>query len=280
MFIAEISSNHNRDINRCIEFINKSKEIGFDAVKFQLFQIDKLFSNEILDKSKIHRDRSKWELPYEYIKILSKECKKLKIKFGVTPFYLEAVDKIEKYIDFYKIASYELLWLDLIKKCSQKNLPIILSTGMANLKEIDDAVKILKKNKSNFSLLHCVSQYPAADKDLNLSVIKNLKKLYNVKIGWSDHSNSKDVVLSACLKWQAEIIEMHLDLDKKGFEYKKNGHCWLPNEAKEVIHICKNSKNFDGNGIKKHAKSEKDERMWRADPIDGLRPLRRIRKKF
>ncbi len=127
-FISEISSNHNSNLKRILKLINVSSKIGFDIVKFQLFKIDKLFSKEILFKSKNHRDRKKWELKEKYIPILAKECKKNKIKFCVTPFYLEAVDIIKPYVDFIKIASYEILWEDLLIKCAKTKKPIIIST--------------------------------------------------------------------------------------------------------------------------------------------------------
>ena len=202
-FISEISSNHNSNLKRSLKLINVSSKIGFDIVKFQLFKIDKLFSKEILFKSKNHRDRKKWELKEEYIPILAKECKKNKIKFCVTPFYLEAVDIIKPYVDFIKIASYEILWEDLLVKCAKTKKPIIISTGMANMKEVINAVKILKKNGAKkIIILHCVSNYPAKLKSLNLSAISTLRKKTKLDIGWSDHSAKSLVVYKAIQKWK------------------------------------------------------------------------------
>ena len=118
-FISEISSNHNGNLKRSLKMIKLSADIGFDIVKFQLFKIDKLFAKEILDKSKDHRNRKKWELNEKHIPILAKQCKQNKIKFCVTPFYLEAVDVIKPYVDYIKIASYEILWKDLLIKCAK-----------------------------------------------------------------------------------------------------------------------------------------------------------------
>jgi N-acetylneuraminate synthase len=109
-FIAEVSSNHSRNIDRTIEFIDSASKIGCDAVKFQLFKIDKLFAPEILRNSKHHRERKQWELPLKFLPVLSKRCKEKKIQFGCTPFYIDAVKELEPYVDFYKVASYELLW--------------------------------------------------------------------------------------------------------------------------------------------------------------------------
>ena len=145
-FIAEVSSNHSRNIDRALEFIDLASQIGCDAVKFQLFKIDKLFAPEILKKSKQHRDRIQWELPLEFLPLLSKRCKDKDIQFSCTPFYLDAVQELEPYVDFYKIASYELLWDDLLIACALTEKPVIISTGMANLDEIKHAQKLLRSN--------------------------------------------------------------------------------------------------------------------------------------
>ncbi len=277
-FISEISSNHNNSLKRSLKMIDVSAKIGFDIVKFQLFKIDKLFSKEILDKSKKHKERKKWELREKYIPILAKECKRRKIKFCVTPFYLEAVDIIKPYVDYIKIASYEILWRDLLIKCAKTKKPIIISTGMATIHEVENAVKILKKNGAKkIIILHCVSNYPAKLNSLNLSAISSLRKKTRLEIGWSDHSAKNLVVYKAIQKWKASYVEMHIDLDGKGFEYK-SGHCWLPENAKELINFVKKDKIVDGSGKKKPNIAEMHERKFRADKIDGLRPIRKYRK--
>lgn len=277
-FISEISSNHNSSLDRSLKMIKISSELGFDIVKFQLFKIDKLFSKEILDKSKEHRDRKKWELNENFIPILAKYCKKKKIKFCVTPFYLEAVDIIKPFVDIIKISSYELLWEDLLIKCAKTKKPIIISTGMANLKEVKNSIKILKKNGAEkIIVLHCVSCYPPSLDSLNLSAIKTLKKETRLDVGWSDHSANKLVVYKAIEKWGASYVEMHLDLDGKGYEYKKDGHCWLPKDAKDLINFIKLNKMIDGHGVKRPDFKEFNERTFRADPSDGLRPLKKYR---
>lgn len=279
-FISEISSNHNGNLSRSLKMIKLSADIGFDIVKFQLFKIDKLFAKEILDKSKDHRNRKKWELNEKHIPILAKQCKKSKIKFCVTPFYLDAVDIIKPYVDYIKIASYEILWKDLLIKCAKTKKPIIISTGMANMDEVINAIKILKKNGANkIIILHCVSNYPAKIKSLNLSAINTIRKKTKLTTGWSDHSNNPLIVSRAIEKFKSSYVELHLDLEGKGYEFK-SGHCWLPSKAKNLIFYIKNQKQIDGNGIKIPIKSEKKERNFRADPIDGLRPIKKFRKKY
>ena len=278
-FIAEVSSNHSRNIDRCIKFIDIAASIGCDSVKFQLFKIDKLFAPDILKKSHEHRKRKEWELPIEFLPLLANRCEEKGIQFGCTPFYIDAVQELEPYVDFFKIASYELLWDDLLIACALTKKPIIISTGMANLNEIKHAVEILKKNNCKPIILHCTSAYPAPYTQSNLSAIKTIRDATRCEVGWSDHTVDSGVIHRAINKWGAKIIEFHLDLEGKGEEFEA-GHCWLPDQIGQVIKDTKHALASDGNGIKVPLPSEIPDRMWRTDPSDGLRPSKSIRKKF
>lgn len=280
VFVSEVSSNHSQDLNRAKEFIKVSSQIGCQAVKFQLFKIDKLFSPEILAKSKTHRDRKEWELPIEFLPELSSYSHKLGLLFSCTPFYLEAVKELEPYVDFYKIASYELLWDELIIECAKTGKDLVLSTGMATLDEIEHAVEVFKRHSnSKLTLLHAISGYPTPVNEANLKAIKTLRDKFKLEVGLSDHSVSKDVITRSIYKWDASMIEFHLDLDENGAEYK-SGHCWLPNQMKDTIDGIKNGFLADGTGEKVPAPSEIDDRLWRADPSDGLRPFKELRETF
>jgi N-acetylneuraminate synthase len=279
IFIAEVSSNHSRNIERAIEFIDCASKIGCDAVKFQLFKIDNLFAPEILKNSKEHRDREQWELPIEFLPILAERCKEKKIQFSCTPFYLDAVKELYPYVDFYKIASYELLWDDLLIACALTKKPVIISTGMANLDEINHAVDVLRKNGCEPKVLHCTSAYPTPFDEVNLSAIETIRKATGCEMGWSDHTVNSGVIHRAIHKWDAKIIEFHLDLEGKGEEFN-SGHCWLPRNIEYVIKQIRDAEKTDGNGIKEPAPSELPDREWRTDPSDGLRPFKSIRKTF
>ena len=279
-FISEVSSNHSSDLDRCIAFIKESSRINCDAVKFQLFKIDQLFAKEILDVSQEHKSRKKWELPNSFLGPIFEECKNHNIQFACTPFYLDAVDELFPFVDFYKIASYELLWDDLIIKCAETKKPLIISTGMATMEEIQHAVQIAKQaDVSKLTLLHCSSAYPTPIACANLSAIATIRDKTRCSTGWSDHTVSKAVLLRAIQKWDASVIEFHLDLDKEGAEFS-TGHCWLPEDIQEVISLTKESYLADGNPIKVPNKLELHERGWRADPIDGLRPIKKTRDEF
>jgi len=279
-FIAEVSSNHNQDLERSKKFIKTAADIGCDGVKFQLFKIDKLFAPEILRKSEKLRKRKNWELPIEFIPDLADYAHELGIKFSCTPFYLEAVDILAPYVDFYKIASYELLWGDLLEKVARINKPVVLSTGMAILDEVVIAVnKLRKSGRENLTILQCVSGYPTPPSEVNLSAIDSLRQECKCDVGWSDHSVSPAVIYRAVHKWGASMIEFHLDLDGTGEEYK-TGYCWLPEQIKTVIETVRLGFKSDGTGEKVPTPSELEDRGWRADPSDGLRPIKSIRDKY
>tara|TARA_B100000963_G_C22619139_1_gene668948 strand:- start:1738 stop:2619 length:882 start_codon:yes stop_codon:yes gene_type:complete len=285
ILIAEISSNHNSELERALEMIRVAANLGFDAVKFQLFKIDKLFSKEILDKSKLHRQRKNWELPLEFVYKLSDLSRSLGLKFGCTPFYLEAVCELEPYVDFYKISSYEILWLKLFEVCCNTGKPIIFSTGMANIQEIKNVLAIVSKGKTkDITLLKCTSEYPCKPENVYLKSLETLKKITrtfnpSIKIGLSDHTRSLGVILRAIHRYEVNAVELHIDLDKKGVEFKP-GHCWLPEEIKLLVELVTDGQKADGTVYLGPTESEKKERLWRSDPIDGLRPLIEIRENF
>jgi len=278
-FIAEVSSNHSRDLSRAIAFIDAAASVGCNSVKFQLFKIDKLFAPEILKKSKLHRNRRQWELPLDFLPVLSNRCKEKKIQFSCTPFYLDAVKELEPYVDFYKVASYELLWDELLVACAKTRKPIIISTGMANLDEIKHAIRVLRDNGCEPTVLHCTSAYPTPYKEANLAAIETIRDSTGCDVGWSDHTVNPGVIHRAIHKWNVKVVEFHLDLDGKGEEFE-SGHCWLPNEIGPVIEQVRQALDADGDGIKEPAPCEISDRLWRTDPSDGLRPLKSIRSSF
>lgn len=280
LLIAEISSNHNRDISRALELIRAAHRSGANAVKFQLFEVKNLFSPEVLESSPQHLERKAWELPRDFIPRLAEETRALGMLFGCTPFDLEAVKFLEPHVDFYKIASYELLWLDLISSAGRTGKPVILSTGMATESEVAAGVNALRRSGSGeIALLHCVSAYPAPIGETNLRAIETLRRVFGVQSGWSDHTHDPAVVLRAINRWDASIIELHFDIDGQGYE-SSGGHCWLPEELLNLTKSIGNGAILDGTGEKTPAPSELSDVNWRADPSDGLRPLRSFRPRL
>jgi sialic acid synthase SpsE len=278
LFVAEVSSNHHRELERCFRFIDTAAAVGCDSVKFQLFRIEELFARDILEKSAIHRARKDWELPVEFLSPLSARCRERGIQFSCTPFYLKAVEELLPHVDFYKIASYELLWNDLLTACAGAGKPVVLSTGMATMDEIQGAVETLRAAGCvDLTLLHCVSGYPTPPDQCNLAAIRTLADTFNCKTGWSDHSVSPAVIYRAVHRWHAGMIEFHLDLEGEGEEFK-TGHCWLPDQIEQVIATVREGFSSDGSGEKVPVAVELPDRDWRADPDDGLRPFRNVRE--
>ena len=230
-FVAEISANHCGDFQLAKKLIKCAKVNGADAVKLQTYTADTmtLKSNKKYFKIKqgLWKGYNLWNLydkartPLEWHKKLFQYGKSLGIKVFSTPFDDSAVDFLEKLnCPFYKIASFEMTDLNLVKKVSQTKKPIIISTGMANLQEIETTFKVAKKSGAkDITLLYCVSNYPSSINDFNLNNIKILKNKFKCKVGISDHSTDNRVAIAAIASG-AEVIEKHIALDnqKKGLD--------------------------------------------------------------
>lgn len=278
--VAEVSSNHHRDLERCLDFIRTAAAIGCDAVKFQLFRVRELFAPEALRHNPRLLAREAWELPVAFLPDLAKACAQAGIRFSCTPFYLEAVEELLPFVDFYKVASYELMWDDLLQACARTGKPVVLSTGMATLPEVSHACSILRRaGCRDLTLLHCVSSYPVKPEDCNLAAIATLRDSCHCPVGWSDHSVDPGVIFRAVHRWGATMVEFHLDLEGQGAEFS-SGHCWLPEAMRGVIAAVRTGMRAEGDGRIAPAPSEMEEREWRADPDDGLRPLRDTRKRL
>lgn len=230
-FIAEISANHCGNFNLAKKLIQCAHLNGADAVKLQTYTADTMTANSNKEYFKIKEGLWKgfrlWDLynkahtPLKWHKDLFRYGRSLGIKVFSTPFDDTAVDFLEKLnCPIYKIASFEMNDLNLVKKISRTKKPIIISTGMASLAEIEETVNTAKKNGArDLTLLYCVSNYPSKLSDFNLNNIKILKNKFNCKVGISDHSNDNRVAI-ASIACGAEVIEKHIALDnqKKGFD--------------------------------------------------------------
>jgi N-acetylneuraminate synthase len=165
----------------------------------------------------------------------------------------------------------------LLEACARSGKPVVLSTGMATMDEIVAAANTLKSaGARDITLLHCVSAYPTPADEANLSAIAAIGEATGCAVGWSDHTRRPAVIERAVHRWGARVVEFHLDLDGEGAEYA-SGHCWLPDEIAPVIARIRESTVADGTGFKGPQPAEIADRDWRADPSDGMRPLRHIR---
>lgn len=223
-FIAEISGNHNGKIENALKLIRLAKEAGADAVKLQTYTPDTMTIKCDQDYFKVKGglwdnytlyDLYQWaHTPWEWHEELFAEAKKLGITCFSSPFDETAVDFLEGFnVPAYKVASFEVADLLLIEKIAQTKKPVIISTGMANKKEIGEAIDTIRKYHDNLVVLHCVSGYPTPVEQSNINTISTIRNDFNVLTGLSDHTLSctagiASVALGSCL------IEKHFIDDR------------------------------------------------------------------
>ncbi len=223
--IAEISGNHNGSLERAKELIKSAKDNGADCVKLQTYTPDtmtiKSSKEDFLITTGLWAGYNLWDLydwaqtPFEWQEALFKYAKEINITCISTPFDETAVDLLEGLdCPFYKIASFELTDLPLVRYVAETQKPMILSTGMANEEEIQDAVDIVKKyGCGDFVILHCVSGYPTPVEQINLDTINLLKERFNCPVGLSDHTLGNESALVA-IAYGAKVIEKHFTLSR------------------------------------------------------------------
>lgn len=224
--IAELSANHNNDFELAKRTIAAMKESGANAVKFQTYTADSLslnVDNEYFGplKNGLWKGQRPYEvfkeaaMPYKWTPVLAEYAISLGMNWLSTPFDFEAVDFLESInIPAYKIASLEIMDIPLIKYVAEKGKPIILSTGIAKLEDIELAVETCRSVGNNdITVLKCTTAYPTPYEEVNLNVIPVLQKVFNVKVGLSDHTMGHTVPLGA-VALGAQIVEKHFILDR------------------------------------------------------------------
>ena len=221
--IAEIGNNHNGSLNNALELIKTANDIGVDAVKFQVKNIEKSFSQELLDSpyvtensfGKTYREHKQaLEFSKEQLVEIYEFSRKLGIICFSTPFDTDSVDLLETVDNpIYKISSFHVTDMPLLEKVSKTKKPIIMSTGMSSIDEIDKAVELIRNYNDQLILLQCTSCYPTDDKDVNLAVIPSLRNRYSCPIGYSGHERGLAICTSA-VTLGACVIEKHFTSDR------------------------------------------------------------------
>ena len=219
--IAEIGINHNGDLKIAKELISNAKKAGFHSVKFQKRTIDKVYSKEILDSPRESPWGATQREQKEGLEFGKKEydeidsyCKELNINWFASPWDIDSLIFLDNYnLEFIKVASAMVVDQDLLEEIAKRKKYTFISTGMCTIKQIDEAVNIFKKNNCKFELMHCVSTYPANDKDLNLLTIPALQKKYKTKVGYSGHENGT-VISSAAIMYGITSLERHITLNR------------------------------------------------------------------
>lgn len=268
--IAEAGSNHDRDLDQAFRLIDVAVEAGADAVKFQTYSAESMYSKktpkpQYLKKKELSaKDESLWdvikriEMPREWHPKLADYCAKKNIIFMSTPFDLRAVDELEGVgVLAYKIASFEITHLPLLEKVGKTGKPVILSTGMADLPDIERALGIIyKTGNDQVALLHCAVNYPPKHEDLNLRAMDTMRQAFQVPVGFSDHTLGITADIAAVARG-ASIIEKHFTLDRN---LKGPDHPFAlePVELKDMVGAIRETERSLGSPIKKHTEAEKE----------------------
>jgi len=265
--IAEAGSNHNGNIECAKQLIDTAVESGADAVKFQLFKAKDLYSKytpefSYLKGQNVYDLIKDIETPREWIEELAKYCRGL-IEFLATPFDLEAVDLLDPFVPAFKIASFEIVDLELIKYAAEKGKPMIISTGMANLGEIEDVLLAVRSVSDNdIGLLHCSSLYPSPAEAVNLNAMKTMQHAFKLPVGFSDHTLGIHIPIAA-VAMGACIVEKHFTLDRK-LPGPDHSFAVEPDELKEMVHCIREVETAQGSGIKERSELEGEEMYTKA----------------
>lgn len=283
IIIAEAGVNHNGDLDTAKKLIDAAVLAGVDYVKFQTFKAEKLVTKsakraEYQDKNTKDGDSQfemlkKLELSAENHYLLMDYCNKKGIKFLSTGFDLESLEFLHQIgIKLAKIPSGEITNYPYLKKMAQLFSEVILSTGMATIQEIKEAIKVLTKNgvsAEKIVILHCNTEYPTPMEDVNLKAMLHIKEEFGVSVGYSDHTLGIEVPIAA-VALGATVIEKHFTLDKNlpGPDHKASLE---PNELKAMVDAIRNiEKALGSSGIKEPSKSElKNKEIARKSIVAG-----------
>lgn len=267
LIIAEAGVNHNGDINIAKKLVDAAADAGVDYVKFQTFKADKLVNKDAKQADYQIENTGVVESQYQMLKRLELTdenhhtlidyCDKKGVKFLSTAFDFESIEFLKDKLDFYKIPSGEITNLPYLIKVAKLKLPIVMSTGMANMQEVKEALAVLIAhgiNKKDVTILHCNTEYPTPMKDVNLLAMKTIEKELGVKIGYSDHTLGIEIPIAA-VTLGATVIEKHFTIDKtmEGPDHKASLE---PNELKAMVIGIRAIELAMGNGIKTPSESE------------------------
>jgi N-acetylneuraminate synthase/N,N'-diacetyllegionaminate synthase len=269
--IAEAGVNHNGDIELARQLVDAAASSGADAVKFQTFRTDKLVTqtapkagyqkvNDGKDGSQSEMLR-RLELPFRDFGLLKNYCDSRNILFLSTPFDEESADFLGTLgMPIYKVPSGELTNTRLLKRIACQGRPVIMSTGMSDLDEIETAVRVLKgQGCLELMLLQCVSNYPADYQDMNLRAMRTLSERFKLPVGLSDHTLGIEIAIAA-VAMGARVLEKHFTLDKSlpGPDHKASLD---PSEFKAMVGAIRNVEVAIGDGVKRVQASEADVRL-------------------
>ena len=268
LIIAEAGVNHNGSLEMAFELIEAASDAGADVVKFQTFKAENLVTQSATKADYQLGTTDSKETQFEMIKKLElshdmhlkliARCKEKSIRFSSTGFDASSVDVLIKLgVDFLKVPSGEITNLPYLRHVGSKRLPIILSTGMCTMQEVESALEIIEKagtGKADIIVLHCNTQYPTPMEDVNLRAMLSMEKKLGVKVGYSDHTLGIEVPIAA-VALGATVIEKHFTLDRS-MNGPDHAASLEPDELKQMVKSIRNIEKAKGDGVKKPSNSE------------------------
>lgn len=285
--IAEAGVNHNGHLKLARKLIDAAAEAGADAVKFQTFKAESLVSRSAPKAAYQIRATGKKASQLEMLKKLELDsrghkelsiyCEKKKIMFLSSPFDLEAINLLDELgLAIFKIPSGEITNLLYLRKIGSLKKKVILSTGMADLGEIEDALEVLTEAgtpKDYITVLHCNTEYPTPMEDVNLQAMLTIRDAFKVRVGYSDHTAGSEVAIAAAAMG-ASVLEKHLTLDRdmSGPDHKASLE---PGELAKMITAIRNIEKALGDGIKKPSLSESKNKQIARKSIVALRRIKK-----
>lgn len=268
LIIAEAGVNHNGKIDLAKKLVDVAVECGADAIKFQTFKAYET-SGEFAEKAQYQKENmegeenqyemiKKLELPFESFREIQNYCIKKEITFISTPDGSESLEFLTSInVPFIKIGSTEVTNLSFLKEVGRKGKPIILSTGMSNLGEVEAAIEaIYSTGNTNVKLMHCTTDYPTRLEDVNLNAMVTMREAFKVSVGLSDHTLTNEAAVAATALG-AQFIEKHITLDRslEGPDHKAS---MPPEEFKMYVKSIRNCEKLLGDGIKRASEREKN----------------------
>lgn len=266
IIIAEAGVNHNGSFELAKKMVDAAKEAGVDYVKFQTFNPKKLVS-KYAEKAEYQKETTgsdetqlqmlqKLTLTEDNFLSLRDYCREVGIGFISTPFDLDSIDFLETFdMDFWKVPSGEVTNLPYLEAIARTKRKVVMSTGMCDMNEIQDAIEVLEKNgTTDITLLHCNTQYPTPYEHVNLSAMNSIKDALHKEVGYSDHTQGIEVPIAA-VAMGATVIEKHFTLDKnmEGPDHKASLN---PSELQQMVVAIRNIEQAIGNGLKEPSSSE------------------------
>lgn len=288
-FIADIAANHDGYLNRALTLIEKAKEAGAHAAKFQNFQAAKIVSRRGFDliggqlshqakwKKSVYETYEDASIPFDWTATLKNKCDAVGIDYFTSPYDFESVDKVDPYLSVYKIGSGDITWLEIIEYIANKGKPVMLAAGAADMTDVRSAMEILRKITKDIVLMQCNTNYTASAQNfkyVNLEVLRTFALEFpDVVLGLSDHTHGHATVLGA-IAFGARVFEKHFtdDNDREGPDHRfaMNPQSWreMVDRANELFLAL-------GDGVKKIEDNEKDTVLLQRR---GLRFTRDLRK--